>query len=115
MRVATRMLSDDLVRRAFFTVSDRDRSSFSFSLKRKTSLLKSVIVHAYRSAAYTFEPTMQRLPYGLPIDYPEIRPFPMIRFSEIRLQGLDSKKSHAPGFPYVCVLRFPPEGLDLKI
>ena len=26
--------------------------------------------HAYRKAAYTFEPTVQRPPYRLPIKYP---------------------------------------------
>ena len=36
-----------------------------------------VKVHAYRRAAYTSEPTMQRLPYGLPIEYPEIGIFRM--------------------------------------
>ena len=35
----------------------------------------SVKMHAYRKAAYTFEPTMQRLPHGLPIEYTEIKIF----------------------------------------
>ena len=44
-------------------------------------LISGVKVHAYRKAAYTFEPTMQRLPCGLLIEYPEIDIFRMTEHS----------------------------------
>ena len=44
-----------------------------------------------------------------------LRPISMIRISEIRLQGLDLKKTMRPDSRTLCVLRFSFEGLDSKI